>query len=169
MPKINLPENTLEKETYSSLPSLEKGEFTHNFLKEILRLNSTGITISQIEKNTYLSHSIIWHHLEILASKGECLRIERGDVDVYHFNKVIDILKQFDIPDDNSAYHFSYNFDLIENTFGRFIRIQRQRESRSATHTTRSGVIIPYHLVSQIANILIKIKENHLNEDKSTK
>lgn len=169
MPKINLPENILEKETYSSLPPLEKGEFIHNFLKEILRLNPTGMTVSQIEKNTYLSHSVIWQHLDTLASRGECLRIERGDADVYHFNNVIDTLKQFDIPSDNSPLPFSYNFNLIENTFGKFIRIQRQRGSRSAAHTTHSGVILPYHLVSQIANILIKIKENHLNEDKSTK
>ncbi len=145
---------------------MQKEEYIQNLLKEFLRLNP-GLTISDIRKNSYLSHSVIWHHLEILASRGECLRIERGDTDVYHLNNVIDNLSEFGIADDHSDYHFSYNFDLVENPFGRFLRIQRLRESRSRANTTRGGVIVPYHLIGTIANILVKVKENHLNEEKN--
>lgn len=124
-----------------------------------------GLTISDIKKNTYLSNSVIWHHLEILSSGGECLRVERGDTDVYHLNELINELKEFDILDDNTPYHFAYNFDLVQNVFGKFLRIQRLMESRSEAHTIRAGVIIPYNLVDKIINTLVKIKENHLEEN----
>lgn len=158
---ITIPQNFLEKEAYSLLPAQQKEEYTHNILKEFLKLNPIGLTISDIKKNFYLSHSVIWHHLEILSSRGECLRIERGDTDVYHLNKVIDTLKEFDIQD-ASEYHFSYNFDFVENPFGRFLRIQRLRESRSEAHTTRAGIIIPNNLVGTIADTIAKIKKSHL-------
>lgn len=164
--KVNVPENMLEKSQYSSLPSLQKEEYTQNLLKEFLRLNLMGLTASDIIKNSHLSHSVIWHHLEILASRGECLKIERGDTDVYHLNKIMDNLKESDIMDDHSDHHFSYNFDIIENPFGKFLRIQRIRESRSLAHTIRSGVIIPSYLIDTVINTIAKIKENHLNEDK---
>ena len=162
MKKINLPENILTKDNYNMLHSLQKGEFIHNVLKQILHLNPLGVTISDITKNTYFSRGIVWHHLEMLSSKGECLRIERGDIDVYHLNAVINSLEEFDILDDNSEYHFSYNFDLVENPFGKFLRVQRLRGSRSDAHKIRAGVIIPYHLVNKIAEVISKIRNDHI-------
>ena len=163
--KINLPENTLEKDAYSALPSLQKEEYLHNLLNEVIRLNPMGITVSDIRKNTYLSHSVIWHHLEIMASKGECFRVEQGDTDVYHLNKVIDSLSELDIIDDKSQFHYGFNFDLVENVYGKFLRIQRLRESRSETHNLRAGVLIPYHLMDRLMDILDKIKETRLNNE----
>jgi len=166
MEKINLPENMLEREKYNMLSSQQKGEYITNLLKEILKLNPTGITVSNVKKNTYLSHSVVWHHLEILAARGECLRIERGDTDVYNHNNIINTLKELDFLDNAHNLQFQYNFDLIENIFGKFLRIQRQRESRSDSHFTRAGIIIPYELVDKILDTLQKIKEAHLNGGK---
>ena len=59
MEKINLPENMLEREKYNMLSSQQKGEYITNLLKEILKLNPTGITVSNVKKNTYLSHSVV--------------------------------------------------------------------------------------------------------------
>ena len=86
MLKITLPPNILEKEQYLALSSSQKGEYIHNLLKEILELNTHGVTISQIDKSTYFGRSTIWHHLEILASRAECIKMERGDTEVFHSN-----------------------------------------------------------------------------------
>lgn len=163
--KINIPENILEKEKYASLPALQKEEYLHNLLREILKLNA-GVTVSDIRKNSYISHTVIWHHLEIMSSRGECLRIERGDTDVYHLNEVIDHLGEFDIIDDKSSYHFGFNFDIVENPFGKFLLIQRMRESRSDAHTIRGGVIVPSYLLGTLIDTITKIRDNHLKEDK---
>ena len=94
------------------------------------------------------------------------MRIERGDVDVYFYNKILNALKELDFSDNAHNLQFQYNFDLIENIFGRFLRIQRQRESRSDSHFTRAGIIIPYELVDKILDTPQKIKEAHLNGGK---
>ena len=64
------------------------------------------LSIHFLSKNTYFSRGIVWHHLEMLSSKGECLRIERGDIDVYHLNEVINPLEEFDVLDNNSDIIF---------------------------------------------------------------
>jgi len=166
--KINMPDSILEKEEYSLLAPLQKEEYMHNILKEMLRLNPIGLTISDIKKNTYFSHSVVWHHLEILASRGECLRIERSDTDVYHLNKIIDKLEEFDIFDDKSSSHFGFNFDLIENPFGNFLRIQRLRESRTEANTIHAGVIVPIYLIDGLIDRLKKIKETRFKHRNST-
>ena len=161
MLKINLPQNTLEKEQYLVLSSSQKGEYIHNLLKEILDLNPSGITVSQIDKATYIGRATIWHHLEVLASRGDCLKMDRGDTEVYHSNKVIDPLKELDI----EGEHYSYWFHLVENTYGKFVRIQAKQQDRSGNIISYSGVLINSSLVPDILNSLARIKEDHLNEE----
>ena len=161
MLKLNLPQNVLNKEQYSSLSSLQKGEYIHNLLKEILEINPGGITISQVDNITHLGRSTVWHHLEILAARADCLKVERGDTDVYHSNKVLASLKELDI----QGNYYYYAFHVVENTYGKFVRIQTKQENRSGSLATHSGVIITHHLMSEILNSLAKIKEHHLNEN----
>lgn len=161
MLKLNLPQNMLEKEQYLALASNQKGEYIHNLLREILELNPKGITISQIDKATYLGRATIWHHLEVLASRGECMKIERGDTEVFHSNKVIVPLEELDI---NSDY-YTYWFHVVENTYGKFIHIQAKQQDKSGNVITHSGVILQSNVVDDVINSLNKIKEIHLNKD----
>ena len=157
MQNIILPQNILEKEQYQALPSLQKEEYIDNILKEILRLNAIGVTVSQIDKSIYFGRSTIWHHIELLAAKGECLRIEAGDVDLYHLNEVIKPLKELELEGGKLGAH--YTFDLVRNMYGDYVRIQRKRESRTKATHTRQGVIIPYALFNNFLDTLNTIKE----------
>ena len=49
----------LAKEQYLALPSLQKEEYINNILKEILKVNTTGVTVSQIDKSIYFGRSTI--------------------------------------------------------------------------------------------------------------
>jgi len=135
---------------------LQKGEYIHNLLKEILRLNPKGITVSQVDKSTYLGRSTIWHHLEILASRAECLKIQRGDIDIYHSNKVLESLKDFNI----NGIDFYYNFDLVENTFGKFLRLQMKQEGRTGSIVNDCGILINLKFFGDVLSSLNQIKEN---------
>ena len=168
MEKVIIPSNLLEKEAYAALPPLQKEEYIQNLLVEFLKINPMGLVVSDIQKNSYLSHSVVWHHLEVLASRGDCLRIERGDADAYHLNRVIDYLPQFDMGEENSSYRFAYNLDLVENIYGRFLRIQRLRESRTKAHTIRAGIIIPLNLLDKVVSNLVEINET-LNKGENPK
>lgn len=161
--KLNLPENILGKEQYAALSTYQKGEYVTNLLKQILELNPQGVTISQIDRGVKLGHSTIWHHLEKLADSAFCLKMERGDTAVYNFNKVVDELEDCHIH--SKFYH--YDFDLIENIFGKFVRIQTKQENESGELTTHSGVLIGTNAFSHVVDSMIKIKDAHLNADKT--
>lgn len=153
-----MPQNTLGKEQYLALPTLQREEFIHNILKEILLLNPNGVTISDIKNSTYLGRTTIWHHLEHLNSKGECIRMERGDTDVYHLNKAVRHFEELELK--GTQLGAVYHFDLVENTYGKYIRIQRKRESRTKAHETRQGIIISSELLDELISALNKIKES---------
>ncbi len=157
MLKFNLPQNMLEKDQYLALPSLQKEEYINNILREILRLNPLGITVSQISKATYFGRSTIWHHVELLAAKGECLRLERGNIDVYHLNEVIMHLKELRV--EGTKLGSYYDFDLVKNSYDNYVRIQRKRESRTEANNTKQGIIVPYTSFNDFLNALNVIKE----------
>lgn len=163
MQKIALPQNMLEKEQYLTLPSLQKEEYINSILKEILKLNPIGVTVSQIDKATYVGRSTIWHHMELLAAKGECLRLERGDTDVYHLNEVIMALKELDVK--GSKLGSYYSFDLVKNTYGEYVRIQRKMESRTEASFVRQGIVIPCESFTELLNVLNIVKEK-INSNK---
>ena len=162
MLKINLPQNMLEKEQYLALSSWQKGEYIHNLLKEILDLNPKGVTVSQIDKTIYIGRSTIWHHLEILASKGTCFKMDRGDTEVYYPNEVITALKELEV----KGELYTYSFSLVKNQYGKFVNIQAKQEDRTGNLAAHSGVLLGSKFFVDIVNSLAKIKDNHLNEDK---
>lgn len=157
-----LPQNILAKEQYAALSSIQKGEYVINLLKQILELNPNGITISQVDKALKLGHSTIWHHLENLAARAECLKMERGDTAVYNHNKIIHTLDNCDI---QGKFYF-YDFDVVENMLGRFVRIQIKQENTSGNMIAHSGVIVRLAFFDEFLNSLHKIKELHMNLEK---
>lgn len=166
MLKLNLPQNIqniLSKEQYASLSTFQKGEYVTNLLKQILELNTQGVTISQIDKEIHLGHSTVWHHLEKLADSAFCLKMERGDTAVYNYNNVLNTLDDCDI---QGKFYF-YDFDVIENIFGRFVRIQTKQEDESGNLTAHSGILVGANAFSKVVDSIIRIRDVHLNEDKS--
>ena len=163
MLKLNLPQNILDKEQYSALSSLQKGEYINNLLRQILELNPNGLTISQVDKALHLGHSTVWHHLESLADQAYCLKMERGDTAVYNFNKIISTLEDCDC---QGKFHF-FDFDIIENIFGKFVRIQIKQENNSGNLVVNSGIIISTQFFGEFVNSVLKIRDVHLNRDKN--
>ena len=161
--KLDLPQNILDKEQYSTLATFQKGEYVTNLLKQILELNPDGVTISQIDKAIKLGHATIWHHLEKLADSAYCMKMERGDTAVYNFNKVLDELDDCDI---RGKFYF-YDFAIIENIFGKFVRVQIKQEDTSGNIAAHGGVIININSYDKVVDFLVKIRDVHLNADKN--
>ena len=161
--KLNLPQNILDKEQYSSLSTFQKGEYVNNLLKQILELNPSGVTISQVDKEVNLGHSTIWHHLGGLADRSFCLKMERGDTAVYNFNKVLDTLEAYHI---QGKFYF-YDFDLVENIFGRFVRMQTKQEDSSGSLVAHGGILVGVNSFDKVVDSLVKIRDVHLNVDKN--
>jgi len=160
--KLQLPQDILNIENYSSLSTFQKSEYSNNLLTRILELNPTGVTISQVDNALKLGHSTIWHHLENLAGRAICLKIERGDTAEYSFNKVMNTLSDCHIQDK----YYLYDFDTVENILGRFVRIQLKQENSSGNLAALSGVIVSAEYFGDFVNSLIQIRDIHSNRDK---
>jgi hypothetical protein len=163
MLKLNLPEKILSKEEYTALSTFQKGEYVTNLLKQILELNTKGVTIGQIDKEKHLGHSTIWHHLERLADSAFCLKMERGDTAVYNHNTVLNTLDECDI---QGKFYF-YDFDIVENMFGKFVRIQTKQEDESGNLIAHSGVLLGINTFSKVVESITRIRDVHLNADKN--
>ena len=163
MLKLALPKHILDKEQYTALSSIQKGEYMTNLLQQILELNPNGITISQVDKALNLGHSTVWHHLEGLADDAYCLKMERGDTAVYNYNKVLDTLDDCDL----QGKTYFYDFDIVENMFGKFMRIQTKQENTSGNLVVHGGILVGTASFDKVVDSLIKIRDVHLNKDKN--
>ena len=70
------------------------------------------MTVSEIENNTYFGHATIWHHIEHLSATEECLRMGRGDVNVYHLNNVIASFNELGLK--GTELEALYHFDIVK-------------------------------------------------------
>ncbi|MBI2541330.1 hypothetical protein HYV80_01295 [Candidatus Woesearchaeota archaeon] len=163
MLKLVLPQNLLTKEQYADLPPFQKGEYLSNLLKQILELNPQGVTISQVDKAVKLGHSTIWHHLENLADSAFCLKMERGDTAVYNFNKIVHALEDTHV----QGKFYYYDFDLVENIFGKFVRMQIKQEDSSGNLVANGGVLVGTNSFDKVVGSFIKIRDVHLIKDKN--
>ena len=161
MPKINLPQEILQKETFKSLPAKEKDEYLGNLLKKILELNPEGVTISQIKDATGFTYSTLWHHLEVLSCTAQCHKTSRGNVDIYYPTGTMNHLNDYN----KGKIH--YALSTAENDEGKFVCIHEKKENRTGSLAVCKGVSIPIELIDKIIDDLSKIKESksHLNED----
>lgn len=87
--------------------------------------------------------------------------MQRGNTEVFHSNRVIASLKEHDI---NGEY-FTYWFHLVENIFGKFLRIQAKQQDIAGNLVAHNGVIINFKYIDKVIDSLNKIKEHHLNSN----
>lgn len=159
MAKINLPQETLQKESFKTLPAKKKDEYVSNLLKKILELNPEGITITQIKEAAGLTYSTIWHHLEVLSCTAQCHKVSHGNLDVYFPNVNVTHLNDY------NKGKVRYSISTIENSEGYFVSIHESRENRSGNYSVCKGAYLPVDLIDDFVNELIKTKK-HLNAKK---
>ena len=155
MAKINIPNDTLEKEAFKTLPAKEKEEYVSNLLKKVLELNPEGITISQIRESTGLTYSTIWHHLEVLNCTAQAQKISRGNLDVYY-----PIGKSSHLNDYNIG-KVQYSIGTVESSDGNLVCIYEKRQNRMGNHTVCKGISIPFELINNIAAEINKVKNSN--------
>ena len=150
---IKLPNETLQKEAFKSLPAKEKEEYLNNLLLKILQLNPEGVTLSQIKDATGLTYSTIWHHLEVMSCTAQSNKSSRGNVDIYYPSGDARHLNEY------AQGSSTYAVSTVNNSKGTFVRIHEKRESRSGSNAICSGVSIPIELIDKVIDSLNKAKK----------
>ena len=153
MAKINLPSEMLQKEAFKSFPAKEKEEYARNLLGKILQLNREGVTISQIKESTGMTYSTIWHHLEILSSTAQALKVSRGNLDVFYPTGEINHLNDYDVG------NIRYSVSTVENNEGKFVCIHEKKENRSGNQKVCKGINVPFEIIDNLIEILKDVKK----------
>jgi len=154
MPKINIPNEILEKTSFRTLPAKEKEEYLKNLLKKILDLNPDGITISQIKEATGFTYSTIWHHLEILSCTAQGQKISRGNLDVYYPIGDLNHLNEY------TEGKANYSISTVKNREGNFVCIHEKRQNRLGNHSICKGISMPVELIDDLILELKKAKKS---------
>ena len=159
MSKINLPE-LMPFENFVRLSPKTREKYIHETIKEILNINGhRGVTIPEIEKNTYLSRKTIEKHLAELKTSNEVYVREFGKRKLYYPNSrlIHDTINESIELDDKKI-----NIHLIENPFGRFIYLHETEESEYGNEV-KGGIIIPEKKFEKfkefIENVFLKISK----------
>ena len=61
--------------------------------------------------------------------------------------------------------YYLYCFNLVENTYGKFVRLQIKQDNKSGVARTNCGILINDELFDSVINALTRIKESHLNNE----
>ena len=153
MSKSNVPSEILQKEAFKTLPAKGKEEYVSNLLGKLLQLNPDGITISQIKEATELTYSTVWHHLEVLSSTAQSIKVSRGNLDVYFPTGKAEHLNDY------AKGKINYTISTVENSAGKFVCMHEQRENRSGNPAVCSGIAIPVELIDGVVESLNKVKK----------
>jgi hypothetical protein len=144
----------LTKNQFTAMASGEKERYTSKILKRILEQNQNGVTLGQIDKNTYFNKATIWRHLEKLVTTREAYKLEFGRVSVYYANgKLIRPLFSEDITVGEKVYPIFF----VRNNLGDFVYLQEKKEDRLGRAEVCGGLIIPLSQTETFAKRLLQV------------
>lgn len=148
---------TLQKGVYLGLNTLEQEQYIANTIKEVLKQNQNGITISEITSGTPFSRPTVLKHLEKLVAKREGYKIKRGNVFIYYPNgKAVYPEKQTIMPIDDKR---AFKGTILNNNYGRFMFI----ELKEPEDINGGGFLIKDSDFSTFVEFINKFKEDFDN------
>lgn len=129
----------VDLENFKRLSPQDRKELIRNVLLKIVKQNSNGITVPQIEKLTNFDARTISKHLEYLTAIREVYKLEMGAKTIIYYpnGKIMHSAnKDYNIGDKFFA------FSLISNVFGDFVYIQEKGLDMYNTLIVKGGLII---------------------------
>ena len=137
---IKIP-NLIDYEDYQRLSPKEREQYVISTIKEILKLNKNkGVTIKQIEENTYFHRNTIAYHLERLVATGEAYKPNTRNSFYFPNGNLADPILQEDIILENKIY----SVYLMSNQLGKFIYLQEKEISIDGAIEIKGGIMIPF-------------------------
>jgi len=129
----------LRKDEVLALRPTDRDNYAEKIIKELLRANPKGITISEIEDVTGLNRSTITKHLKRLVAIREAYSQKRGNLSIYY--NIGQITSSHNVLD-NIARSISYAFHRVINDEGNYIYIQEINEDYYGTKKVSGGIMI---------------------------
>jgi len=137
--KVNTPTTILSSEEITALKPAERETYIRNLIKSILRLNETGVMVSEIVEATNLNRITVTKHLEYLVAIREAYKKDRGIGAVYYLNgRLVHPTDRLNINFGNKIYEFV----KLENPEGEFVFIQEKEQDWLRVTTVKGGIML---------------------------
>jgi hypothetical protein len=154
-PKIKLPQDMLDKESYSNLPTNDKAAYAEKLIERVLDLNTDmGITVTQTAEATHADRKAIAKYLEKLVAKRIAYKVIQGNSIRYFKNgRLIHHLFNKDLALSDRDISFKALFD------GRqvLVFIQEKRKNPLGEVEDGGGILIPMKDIDTFVNQAVKI------------
>jgi len=112
----------ISKKDYLGLPPQKQEKYVFGKIKDVLKMNQNGITISVIEKKTPFTRPTIIKHLERLISAREGYKRILGNTNVYFPNGSA-VYPDKTVKETISDDHF-FKGTFLNNGYGEFVFIE---------------------------------------------
>lgn len=112
---------------YRGLSPLKQEEYLERKIREIVNMNSHGVTIPDITQNTPFTRASVIKHLEKMVSSRDAYKIRRGRMSIYYPNGRVVHPEDTCITDTSSGSRYRATF--LNNDFGEFIFLEDLNES----------------------------------------
>ena len=136
-----------DEEEFKHLSTSEKEKFIRHIIRETVKLNPEGVTLSMLCKALPFDKRTIEKHLYALQFTNEVYTVRLGRTTLYLSNLGnAERIKRRKIGD------FEYEISQVKNRFGDFVLV-RQVEGRD----TKGGILIPRKLFSEFQKFLSEV------------
>lgn len=136
--ELKIPE-ILPREEVLCLRPTDRDSYVQELIKEILKLNPQGITISEVSKRTGLNRNTIAKHLKRLVAIREAYALTRGNLAIYYKNgRVLHAMSS----EHGFANDRFFTFYRLENDEGKFIYIQEKEMDEFRAIRVKGGIMI---------------------------
>lgn len=153
---IKVRENILDKEDYQMLPPQLKEKYVHNIIKETIKSNFNGITMTEILENLPFSRKAIEKHIEKLLATNVIYARNFGKTNVFFPNgRAIRADKDEEIKLDNKKIRVV----LLDTLNGKRIYIQEISKDKFSEEI-QAGILIPIDSFEEFVDMLTKYKKS---------
>lgn len=143
-------------EEYRKKSPQQRERYSEMKIKEMITKNTEkGVTISQIEKNTYFHRNTISKHIKSLINKGEVYQYPPDAPNGLLFSNgnLLDPIFKENITIDNKLF----SIYIIKNQLGKFFYIQEKKENLYGQIETKGGLVIPLDQITNFSKSLGEI------------
>ena len=155
--KIKVPE-ILKKEEYLKLPSGEKERYVREILRQVVRMNPFGVTVSMLKEELPFNSRTLEKHLSVLTFTNEIYTVKIGPNLLYLPNHRALHHEAREVLDLGNREYIIY---AVSNRLGEFILIQEKKSIQKNKMEIGGGIMIPKEHLKKLVDFLIEWRDKY--------
>ncbi|ODS36160.1 hypothetical protein BEH94_08435 [Candidatus Altiarchaeales archaeon WOR_SM1_SCG] len=114
----------MEKKVYMGLAPKDQEEYVERKIEDIVKINSNGITISDIFNNTPFTRPTVIKHLEKMVSSRKAYKIRRGKQIFVYYPNGRPVHPEYRIEKKSIENEINFRGTFLNNNYGKFVFLE---------------------------------------------